>query len=330
VPLSNNGAGYSAGECPARERHVPLGLIVTTSPAPTSLLGQRAASARAGTLWKAYSRGYDLAGRWHTARVTGTIALALVAPIIAFWWPHSTDTIAAVASVWLLVARAVFGPAEDWERRRAVNAQEMFDTYVFELDWNASLAGRPPAEEAIAKAAGTKRGSAPTDWYADTEDLPRPLDVVLSQRSSAAWGRATHFAYAIILASLGAALLVAGVVIGAATHVGLTTYLLRLFLPTVPALLDTIDLSRLHWSTSQDKARIEAAADDLWNRGVDSLSAVTTADCRQLQDQSYQLRLHGPRVATWLYKLRHASDEGAMRSAVAQRIAEYRITRPPG
>lgn len=297
--------------------------------APISPLAQRAAAARAGTLWKAYSRGYDLAGRWHTARVTGTSALALLAPIIAFWWPHTTDRIAVIAGVWLLMARAVFAPAEDWERNRAVNSQELFDTYVFELSWNASLAGRAPAEETIDKAARNKRGAAPTNWYADTEDLPRPLDVVLSQRSSAAWGRATHFAYAIILISLGAALLVAGVIVGAAAHVGLTNYVLRLFLPTVPALLDTIDLSRAHWATSQRKARIEAAADDLWATGVRTLSAVTVADCRQLQDQSYELRRHGPRVATWLYKLRHDSDEQAMRNAVAHRIAEYRAARTP-
>jgi len=248
--------------------------------------------------------------------------------MISFRWTASTEALATIASVWLLVARVILAPAEHWERRRAVNTQELFDTYVFELDWNTSIAGRPPAEENIAKAAANMGRPAPTDWYTDTEDLPRPLDVVLSQRSSAVWGRGTHLAYAITLAGIGAGLLVAGVTIAAVADVSLNDYLLRLFLPTVPALLDTIDLSRLHWSTSHQKGRIETAADDLWEAGLQDLAAVTPADCRRLQDQSYRLRLDCPRVAYWLYKARRDSDDRAMRAAVAQRLAEYRQAHP--
>jgi hypothetical protein len=304
------------------------GSSLATPAIPISPLGRRAASVRAGQLWQAYSRGYDLAGRWHAAQVAGTLGLALVAPMISFRWTASTEAIATVASVWLLVARIVFRPAEDWERRRAVNTQELFDTHVFELDWNAGVAGRPTAEENIAKAAARKSRPAPTDWYKDTEDLPRPLDIVLSQRSSAVWGRGTHLAYAITLAAIGAVLLVAGVTIAAVADVGLNEYLLRIFLPTVPALLDTIDLSRLHWSASHQKGQIETAADDLWAAGMHDLSAVTPADCRRLQDQTYRLRLDCPRVPYWLYKLRWASDEQAMRAAVAQRLIEYRQAHP--
>lgn len=302
---------------------------MTTPAAPTSSLGQRATTDRAKKLWKADSRGYELAGRWHTARVLGTVAFALAAPAITFWWPSSTDLVAAAASIWLLLARAVLSPAEDWERRRAVNAQELFDTEVFELKWNSGLAGRRPAEENLAKAASKYRGDAPSDWYADTEDLPRPFDVVLSQRSSAVWGRSTHLAYAIIVVTLGAAVFLTGLVIGGVAHLSLTDYLLRLFLPSVPALLDTIDLSRAHWSTSKQKGQIEIAADNLWTTGIHDPSAITEADCRQLQDQTYRLRFNGPRVASWLYHLRRASDERAMRQAVADRVADYRAAQTP-
>jgi SMODS-associating 4TM effector domain len=301
---------------------------VTTPAGQVSALGQRAARPHALMLFKAYSRGYLLAGRWHNARTAGTAGFALVAPIITFWWTSGADLIAAAASGWLLIARAVLGPAEDRERRRAVNAQEMYDTEVFGLDWNLGLAGPRPAEEDLVKAAGKHRGDAPTDWYADTEDLPSPLDIVLSQRSSAVWGRGTHFAYAIILAGVGTTVFIAGVTVGGFTHLSLTDYLVRLFLPSVPALLDTIDLSRTHWSTSRQKGDIEMEADTLWSTGVQQIDAVTDDDCRRLQDQVYRLRLHGPRVATWLYKMRRGNDDRAMREAVAQRIAEYRAAHP--
>lgn len=298
---------------------------VTAPTSPTSPLGRQAASPRAATLWKAYSRGYDLAGRWHTVRVAGTIGLALLAPIISFNWPSTTDVVAAAASIWLLASRAALGPAEDWERHRAVNTQELFDTYVFQLAWNPSAAGRPTAEENIAKAAAKQHKTEPTNWYADTKDLPRPLDVVLCQRSSAAWGRGTHFTYAVTLVCAGTVVLAAGLIIGVASDVTLSDYLLRLFLPMVPALLDTIDMFRSHWATSRQKGQIEHAADGLWALAVHDLTAVTLDDCRRLQDQSYRLRRDGPRVPSWLYRLRHDSDEGAMRQAADQRITEYRV-----
>lgn len=294
----------------------------------TSPLGQRAASPRAAQLWKAYSRSYSLAGRWHTARVLGTVGLALVAPIISFALPGTTTALAVAAGVWLLIARACLGPAEDWERRRGVNTQEMFDTFVFELPWNVGACGRPNGEEDIAKAAAKYGRPAPSDWYADTQELPKPLDVILCQRSSAAWGRKTHLAYAVVLAVLGVIVFVAGVLFGLFGSDNLSSYLLGIFLPTVPALLDTIDMSLSHQAASRRKAQIEHAADGHWAAGIRSLSGVTLGDCRQLQDQSCRLRADCPRVPSWLYHLRHDGDERAMREAADQRIAEYRASRP--
>jgi len=101
--------------------------------------------------------------------------------------------------------------------------------------------------------------------------------------------------------------LIAGLIIGSVAGVSLNDYLLRLFLPAIPALLEAIDLSRLHLGASRQKGQIEAAADKLWAIGVNDPHSVLLSDCRRLQDQTYRLRLDAPRVASWLYKLRRAS-----------------------
>lgn len=46
--------------------------------------------------------------------------------------------------------------------------------------------------------------------------------------------------------AIGAAVLAAGLIIGAVADVTLNEYLQRLLLPVVPSLLDTIDLGRMH------------------------------------------------------------------------------------
>jgi hypothetical protein len=81
------------------------------------------------------------------------------------------NAVALAAGAWLLLVRSVLGPAEDWERHRAVKVQEQFDMHVFQLPWNRQMAGAPIAEENIAKAAAKHKGTAPDDWYADTKAL---------------------------------------------------------------------------------------------------------------------------------------------------------------
>lgn len=296
---------------------------------PVETIRQRAATTDLQMLWRADSRGYQLAGRWHFARVTVTLGFAFLAPVITFFWPASSDGVAAAAGCWLLFSRTVISGAESRERRRAVTAQELFDTRLFGLPWNLSLAGRPPAEEDIHSAAAKYDRPGGQNWYADTEDVPWPLDVVLCQRSSAVWGRRTHQMYAIAIGGFGAALFIAGIVIAIVWDLSTTDYLVRLFLPSVPALLDTIDLARTHRQTAAEKKKIEDDADDLWEKGLQDPSNVTLPfECRRLQDQTYRLRLDGPRVAYWLYRLRRNKDEQAMQNAVANRVRIYHTLYP--
>jgi SMODS-associating 4TM effector domain len=192
----------------------------------------------------------------------------------------------------------------------------------FGLEWNTGLAGSKAAPEDIANAAKRIKSDAGLrDWYAPTGSAPWPLDIVLCQRSSAVWGRRAHSAYAITILSLGSGWLIVGIVMGLAAHLSLGAYLLKLFLPSQPAFLDTIDLARTHFRQSSDKHAVETAADSLWDAGIHNPAAVTADDCRDLQDQSYRLRRHGPQIAQWFYKLRRDSDEQAMRTAVGDLVS---------
>src|SRR5699024_3378255 len=83
----------------------------------------------------------------------------------------------------------------------AAFVQEEFDTYVFDMPWNA-WAAEHPSPMCIAEAADRYRGNRTKDWYPDTGTVARPLDVLICQRSNLGWGASIHRVYANLLNSL--------------------------------------------------------------------------------------------------------------------------------
>ncbi len=275
-------------------------------------------------LLRAYSWHYRQAKRWHLLKICGTLLLAAAAPAVTFWVPGAADGVAAAAGAWVLAGRTVLSLAEQRQIQAGVTMQEQFDVDLFELDWNTSLAGPKAAAEDIADAARhitDDRGL--RDWYASTGNAPWPMDVLLCQRSSAVWGRRAHYAYGLTVAMLGSAWFLAGIIMGLVAHLSLGGYLIKLFLPSQPAFLDTIDLARSHLRQSADKQTIELQADALWDQGCRTPGSVTSADCRAIQDQAYRLRRRGPRVAQWFYRSRRGRDQQAMEAAASQLLDQF-------
>lgn len=267
---------------------------------------------------------YGVAKRWHLARVLGTLALALAAPVVTFWFPEAAERVAAIAALWVLAGRTVLANGEDRAMRNGVTAQEQFDTGVFRLPWHKALAGRPLQPEDVLHAADripADTRAKKRDWYPDTGSTPWPLDAVLCQRASATWSRRAHDQYATVLAVMAGTWLIAGIIMGVADDVTLAGYLIKLFLPSQPAFLDAIELVRSHRSASKQKARLEAMTDELWERGRATPGAVMLNDCRSVQDHSYRLRRHSPQVAEWHYRLNRVRDEGVMRRATDGKVA---------
>jgi len=275
-------------------------------------------------LIRADTRYYILAKHLHFVRMIGTLVFALFAPVLVFWEPTWGGGVAALAGGWVLVGRTLLSWLEDRFVLRAVTIQEQFDVELFDLDWNAGLAGPMAAPEDISSAASKvhkdKQVSKLRNWYADADRAPWPLNVVLCQRSSAVWGRRGHALYAFVVLGLGVAWLVAGLVMATVTHITVGGYLIKVFLPSQPAFLDTLDLFRGHLRQSQEKEALELTTTELWNRGVGDLASVRAQDCRKVQDQSYRLRRRGIQIPQLIYKLRRKQDEKAMQAAVAHLI----------
>ncbi|GIH06652.1 hypothetical protein Rhe02_47190 [Rhizocola hellebori] len=274
---------------------------------------------------KAYSRYYQLAHRWRRARAIGTFGLAAIGPLLSLLVPSTSELVAAVSAGWLVVGRTWLSWMEQRRTLEAVRAQELFDTKLFLLPWNGSLAGRPPAPDDLAAAARAIKNDGPyKNWYSiDLSGTPWPADVLLCQRQSMVWSRSDHKAYGTTILVAGVGWFLIGLVVALVADLSLAEYLVKIFLPSAPAFLDSLDLSRLHWQHATSREQVQHKIHDLWRDYKAGTTVLSAADCRQIQDSAYLLRRDGPRVPQLFYRLRRSRvDESTRAGTMALRADE--------
>jgi hypothetical protein len=144
------------------------------------------------------------------------------------------------------------------------------------------------------------------------------------------WSRRDHRDYGTAVVIAGAVWFVIGVVLALVHDLSLADYLIKIFLPSAPAFLDSVDLARLHWRHASARQQVEHRIDDLWQASVSNPRAVRSMDCREIQDSAYLLRRDGPRVPTLFYKVRRATSDAATTAGAAALLGEARAGGPGG
>ena len=91
-------------------------------------------------------------------------------------------------------------------------------------------------------------------------------------------------------------------------RLSLDDYLIKLLLPTSPALLDAAELSRDHRRHARAREHALNDIDDLYGQHRAELASVPIEAGRQLQDAAFLLRRSGPRVPSFFYRLRRSSS----------------------
>jgi predicted pore-forming effector associated with SMODS systems len=166
--------------------------------------------------------------------------------VISLFIPATTDLVAAVSAGWLVLGRTLLTVMEQRSTLAAVRVQELYDTELFHLPWNAALAGRRPSPDDIAAAARHITDDADyRKWHGiDLGSTTWPGNVLLCQRQSMAWSRRDHRAYASTILIAGTAWFLVGVIIALVRDLSLADYLIKIFLPSAPAFVDSVDLAR--------------------------------------------------------------------------------------
>lgn len=258
---------------------------------------------------------YRRAKWFHFGGWVVAIAIALISPVVLLVDSDSGPLLGAAAATWIFISRIAFEPMRLAKQRMGARAQEQFDCLVLGLEWNSALAHPISLEEA--HRTGKPKGN-PDDtrgWYTTDEPAAWPLSVLMCQRANAVWGRQQHEAFGNLIAWVAVIWLIFGVVLAVAEQASLDTYLVTLLLPSLPAVLDALDLVKAQRSSSVARGQVEHQADQLIENGA------SPEQLRELQDQFFALRSTEPMVPEWFYRWKRDEYQDAMAYA-AKEIAK--------
>jgi hypothetical protein len=273
----------------------------------------------------AYSYRYRLSSRWRRGRLWGAIGFAAAAPILALAWPKTSALLAAAAALWLVIGRTALMQLERRSYLRAVTLHEYYDTKLFSIEWNESLAGPQPSRSTVLDNARKIPIRDPyLKWFEiDDLGLPHPLDVILCQFQSATWSQLNHRGWGWFLIFVSATWGVALVLFGILNNLSLATFLIALFLPSAPALLDAIELGIAHVSQAAEQASHETTIEVAFLKaarrvGEPGGQEKNARAARRLQDQSYRLRRSHERVPTWFHRISTRRSSAVSNGAAAE------------
>jgi hypothetical protein len=244
------------------------------------------------------------------------VGLAAAVPVVVLWWADGGRWLGAAAGLWMLLSR---WPLREIERRAidtAADVQEQFDSYVLGLPRNGLRGTKvgPMAVEAAARRHlrrdRAEREAELHDWY---PDRGAPLDAVACQQVNVGWSARLHHEWAMVLIAVIAVWAGVVVALAVAQGVSLTDFLVAVFLPSMPALVDameSVDGNR-HAAESCAAVEVEIAGAPP-AEGADGVLARS----RSVQDEIWALRRQGVLVPDLYYRWRHTAYEQDSRRAV--------------
>ncbi|WP_152990745.1 S-4TM family putative pore-forming effector [Sphaerimonospora mesophila] len=272
-------------------------------------------------LLAAQSRLYTDAKRIHDVRVATVVVLAIATVALALTLPDLRLVVGTIGGALTFLWSIMASGREKRRRREAVYVQEEFDTHVFGLPWN-NFAADHPSPTVIVESAARYRGNRTKDWYPDTRNVVRPLDVLICQRSNLGWGSSMHRLYAACLTGAVVLLVVAGVVVALIARLSAADALTAVLIPFLGPVRELVEMVQANRDSGDMKAKTEAKVLDLWSRGLKDAGAVTIDDCRAVQDRILSIRQSNAHVPDWLDNIRRSHNEALMQESAEHMIEE--------
>lgn len=270
---------------------------------------------------------YDRAEHIRAVQTAGAVGLAMLAPILLVFSPGASGALAVTAVLWLLLARTAL---DTWQRNahlKGVHRNELYDTTLFALPWNASLAGprRLAREQISSRTHLTVRKD--HDWYQAVPNVPWPNDVLSCQTQNLIHSRHNHRSYARLLGTVLTVTVLAALALATVRNLTLQQCLVQLAVPLTPALLNLSDLARRHTDAARAQEQLEETVDELLEQRANG-RLITAADCRELQDGIFNRRAQQPPVPSRVHA-RLRSQNSAAAIARMQDLQEELNGPPP-
>lgn len=272
-------------------------------------------------LLAAQRQRYVEAKTWRSARFW-SVAVAATVGLSATVFAPSLLVVAGPVGALVAVAQWLAGFVERRHVQAGANVQEQFDTSVFPLEWNPLLGDKADAED-VARVAERFRGNPAllADWYAVPDGLPRPLDVLICQRSNLRWDSTLRYAYSNTIVVGLVTLFMATIGMGIVQDLSLEEFIFAL-LPSAGAFVFGADAACSHRRHAASQRELKRRVEAVWSDATKRPRKVQDKQLRSIQDRIHHLRTSAPLVPEWFYWWHRDAYELQMRLAVDRMAQE--------
>jgi len=269
----------------------------------------------------AQARLYSDAKSIFFGRIIAVFFVAIATIAITTVWPDYRALIGGAVGIALFAASLIAEGVEMRRRIIAAGIQEAFDTKVFQLPWNGVHTTRP-SMIAVTRAASRYTEDRDRNWYDDTKETIRPLDVLICQSSNLGWGSTMHRIWAWILVVVTGLVVALVAIYWTVRGLAPDAAILGVVLPILAPVKELVSQVRANFENASTKESAEQHVSELWVRGLAEDDGVDEGDVRSVQDKILILRQTNAYVPDWLDSALHNRNEAAMRASVSDRVAE--------
>ncbi|GAB3159740.1 hypothetical protein GCM10027290_65070 [Micromonospora sonneratiae] len=267
---------------------------------------------RSRTLFRAIAVAHRYTQRTQAISLFISLVVAGVGVVAKVAQPPLQPAASIIGAFWAAVYAVVLAPQLGRHLRTSATLQEMLDTDLFGLPWNAVLVGDRLSEDELSHLSRRFRGDETSlrDYYL-VAAVAAPYDVLFCLEQNLAWGSRVRRRFATVLLSLIAVWCVAGTAVGLVTESTVGSLVSVWFVPSLGLLLWCLDISRAQILSTRDRTRVLGMV-----RGVMEESSSTaiaddqafTVFARQVQDALFVARRQQPRTPEWFFRLFHDDD----------------------
>jgi hypothetical protein len=266
-------------------------------------------------------RLYSRAKRWLALRWFGMLVIGLAAPVVSVVWPNQAVVSGALAGLWIFVGRTLLVFAQSSATAKAAATQEQFDFHVFGMPTSIERSEFPSMEELCvlagpdAKLRATAGEEELLGWYPLNPNDSGPVAVAISQRANASYSDQLLRTTAIVWSVVTAVWIVTLVTISSVIDLSLVTFLVGVLFPILPAFLDVVEYVWGIWKAARSRGGL---ARSIEHRLKGSDGGIDGNDLLVWQERLYGLRRSAPQVPDFIYDMKRAANERAMKAAAAQ------------
>lgn len=272
---------------------------------------------------------YSCAKIIFVCRTITALTLAIVGPVFIAYHNKWSACTALLVIGYLFLDNFVLQKIELNKKETAAKIQELFDTKVFEIDWNNVGVGDIPDRDIITSIISKNKNNdyqslQLNNWYdASISNIDLSIARLICQNSNIGWDLNLRRRYLIFLYVISILTIISLFVTAINLNLTLIEFILGVLIPTLPLMELTIKQINEHGLNNINSNRLKKILSSELHQITNNIPIANSEfKTRIFQDQIYRYRSTCPVVFDWFYWFFKDTQEDQMQLSVKDKVEE--------